>query len=124
MLNEADSPAGCEQANHFPTVNASLTILAHFAIGAGAQSMEQRHDAKRTRSRCESVSGICVDDRRRVGRCRSYDSSDYLDLLMTAPAASGLDRSTAPVLDMSAVAPRPRIARDAKLSRNVIQVSD
>jgi hypothetical protein len=37
MLNDADSPAGCEQANHFPTVNASLTILDHLAIGAGAR---------------------------------------------------------------------------------------
>jgi hypothetical protein len=37
MPNEADSSAGCEQADHFPTVNASLTILDHRGIGAGAQ---------------------------------------------------------------------------------------
>jgi len=51
--------------------------------------MEQRHDEKRTGSRRESVIGIRVDDWRRVGRCRSYDNSDYLDLLMTAPALPG-----------------------------------
>jgi hypothetical protein len=37
MSNEADSPASCEQANQFLTLNASLTISDQLAIGAGAR---------------------------------------------------------------------------------------